>query len=391
MRTFYGVIMLQVSVEDRHWAELIWEKISLKMSAQCDRLGSSIPYSAVNGRYTERIPENIYWWTNGFWPGMLWLMYHAAGDDKYLQTARAVEEKLDAALSGFEGLHHDVGFMWTLASVLDWRITGDKTARIRALHAANILAGRYNPRGKFIRAWNRDCTGWIIVDCMMNLSLLYWAGEQLQDPRFAFIAGDHADTALKNLVREDGSCNHIAVLDPQNGALIETPAGQGYAAGSSWTRGQAWALNGFAVTYRNSCEERYLQTAKRIARYFCGEVSRFGYVPPVDFRAPQPPDDSIIDTSAGSIAACGLLTLAEIAAGGNEQEEAERYAKDAICILKAAEASHCDWDISTDGMVKMATAQYHGKPEERHIPVIYGDYFFMEAVNRLRGADIKIW
>ena len=377
--------MIQIPAEVQNWARQIWQKIDVKMSAQCERLGCSVPYATVNGRYADEMADNIFWWTNGFWPGMLWLMYHNSGEEKYLKTARAVEERLDAALAGFEGLHHDVGFMWTLASVLDWRLTGDKTARTRALHAANILAGRYNPRGRFIRAWNRGCTGWIIIDCMMNLSLLYWAGEQLDDPRFGFIAVDHADTALKNLLREDGSCAHIAVLDPQNGALVETPAGQGYASGSSWTRGQAWALYGYAISQRHSGKPRYLEAARRIARYFCEEVSRHGNVPPVDFRAPAEP--KIIDTSAGSIAACGLLALAETAAG----EEAARYVQDAFGILSATEAAHCDWRPSTDGLVGMATAQYHGRLEERHVSLIYGDYFFMEAINRLCGSDLQIW
>jgi unsaturated chondroitin disaccharide hydrolase len=322
-------------------------------------------------------------------------MYDFTKEEKYMNLARSIEKKLDLAFSGFEGLHHDVGFMWTLTSVLNFRLTGDKTARTRALHAANILTGRYNPRGKFIRAWNRDCTGWIIIDCMMNLSLLFWAGEQLQDPRFVFIASDHADTALKYLVREDGSCNHIAILDPLNGALLETPAGQGYAAGSSWTRGQAWALYGFAIIYCHTKEIRYLEAARRIAQYFREEVSRYGYIPPVDFRAPCKPE--IIDTSAGSIAACGLLALAEIQekhrlnfAGSGEESE-NLFLQDAVKILKAIEVTHGDWDIATDGFIKMATAQYHDKPDERHIPLIYGDYFFMEAVNRLRGSNINIW
>ena len=391
--------MLQNSIlaEDNLWAQSIWEKIALKMSAQCDRLGDSFPYSAAGGRYINRMINNttdIYWWTNGFWPGMLWLMYKACGIEKYLETARSIERKFDEALCGFEGLHHDTGFMWTLASVLDFRVTGDKTARTRALHAANLLAGRYNPRGKFIRAWNRDCTGWIIIDCMMNLSLLYWASEQTPDPRFKFIAEDHADTALKFLVREDGSCNHIAILDPENGALVETPAGQGYAAGSSWTRGQAWALYGFAISYSRTGETRYLEAARRIARYFCGEVKRHGFIAPVDFRAPSEP--KIIDTSAGSIAACGLLLLEEVenldtALTDSASRGVNAFARDAINILKATEDSYCDWDTSTDGIVKMATAQYHNKPDERHIPLIYGDYFFMEAINKLRGMELQIW
>ena len=366
----------------REWAEAIWLKMQSKMAAQCERTGTAVPYIPINGRFTDKIKDNLYWWTNGFWSGMLWIMYHATRDEKYFQTARGIEERLDAALAGFEGLHHDVGFMWTHASVLDWRLTGDKTARIRALHAATILAGRYNPRGRFIRAWNKDreYVGWIIVDCMMNLSLLYWAFKETGDPRFKFIALDHADTALKYLVREDGSCNHIAVLDPENGALVDTPAGQGYASGSSWTRGQAWALYGFTISYRHTGESRYLEAAQRIAAYFCAEVAACGYVPPVDFRAPLEPKK--IDTSAGTIAACGLLALAETEA---------RYSEEAFKILRAIEAAHCNWDVGTDGIVMNGTAQYNSGTDETHVPLIYGDYFFLEAVNKLRGSDLLIW
>lgn len=123
--------------------------------------------------------------------------------------------------------------MWLHTAVADYRLTGNPDSRRRALHAANLLAGRYNPAGRFIRAWNLDKTGWMIIDCMMNISLLYWAAEETKDPRYSYIAGSHADTAMEKLMRPDGSCNHIAVMDPRSGELLELPEGQGYASGSS--------------------------------------------------------------------------------------------------------------------------------------------------------------
>lgn len=132
-------------------------------------------------------------------------------------------------------------------------------SRIRAMHAATLLAGRYNPNGRFLRAWNGDKTGWMIVDCLMNLSLLYWASDETGDPRYAEIAQNHADTALRVLLRPDGSCNHIAVLDPVTGELTGAPAGQGYAPGSSWSRGQSWAVYGFALSAKHTGEARYLR------------------------------------------------------------------------------------------------------------------------------------
>jgi unsaturated chondroitin disaccharide hydrolase len=363
------------------WANGIWDKIQIKIAAQCKRLGSAVPYIAIDGRYNDKMAENPFWWTNGFWPGILWLVSHGKGEAK--DTARAIEERLDASLAAFSGLHHDVGFMWTLSALLDFKITGNPQSRIRGLHAATLLAGRYNPRGHFIRAWNGDKTGWIIVDCLMNLPLLYWAAAELQDPRFRYIAMEHADTALKYLVREDGSCNHIAVLNPENGELLETPAGQGYGPLSSWTRGQAWALYGFALSGLHTGEKRYIAASKQIAHYFIAEVSACGFVPPIDFRAPR----ELLDTSAGMIAACGLLLLSDLA----EEHEKSLYFDSALKLLQTVEAQYSDWDPARDSIIQMGSAQYHEKLEERHVPLIYGDYFFIEAVHRLLHPGFQVW
>lgn len=111
----------------------------------------------------------------------------------------------------YYGLHHDVGFMFMPTAVADYRLTGNENARKLGMHAANILAGRFNPVGKFIRAWNdleEDTRGWAIIDCMFNISLLYWASEESGDPRFRQIAMMHADAVMNYFVRPDGSVNH---------------------------------------------------------------------------------------------------------------------------------------------------------------------------------------
>jgi unsaturated chondroitin disaccharide hydrolase len=367
------------------WAETIWPKIKAKVAVQRERLGTAIPYMVCNGRWDDKAAENIYWWTNGFWPGILWLVYHGTGDCACLDTARAVEDRLDNALTGFEGLHHDVGFMWTLSALLDYRLTGNPSSRIRSLHAATLLAGRYNPRGHFIRAWNKDYTGWIIADCMMNLPLLYWASDELHDPRFRYIAMEHADTALKYLLRPDGSCNHIASLNPETGELLEIPQGQGYAPDSSWSRGQAWGLYGFALSAQHTGEARYLDASKKIAGYVMAQAKARDFVIPSDFRAPETPEK--LDISAGVIAACGLLQLSELA----RPDEKNRYFQGALSLLETTAARFCGWDAGQDGIVQKCTAQYHGKIEQFHVPLIYGDYFFIEAIHRLLNSDLQIW
>lgn len=252
----------------------------------------------------------------------------------------------------------------------------------RGLHAAHLLTGRYNPRGKFIRSWNRDRSGWVIVDSMMNIPLLYWAADAIGDPRFRYIAMDHADTVMKYTVRQDGSCNHIIVLDTEDGELLETPGGQGYGSGSSWSRGQSWAIYGFALSYRYTKKEEYLSTEKKVAHYFLAEVSRTDYIPVIDSRAPKEP--LYRDTTAGMSAACGLLEIAEHV----PENEKEFYIEGAVALLRATEQNYCNWDVNYDSIVGSGS---YSTDYDRHVPIIYGDYFFIEAVLRLLDQNMLLW
>ena len=370
---------------NQKWLDKIYEKIMAKMSAQCDRIGDKIPYIAEGGVYREdKAQTDIVWWTNGFWPGMLWQMYHATGEEKYKVAANGVEDKLDQAFDKYTGLHHDVGFMWLHSAVANYRITGNERSLARGLHAAHLLAGRYNPRGKFIRSWNRDRAGWVIVDSMMNVPLLYWAEDVIDDPRFKYIAMDHVDTVMNKTVRQDGSCNHIIVLDPTNGELLETPGGQGYASGSSWSRGQAWAIYGFALSYLHTDKKEYLDTAKKVAHYFISQIDLTDGVALLDFRAPKEP--VYWDSTAGVCAACGLLEIANHVPA----LEKDFYINAAIKILKATDKKFCNWDINYDSIVQMGSGSYFTE-HDKHVPIIYGDYFFIEAVLRLLDKDILIW
>lgn len=363
----------------------IYKKIDKKLLAECSRMGDKIPYIAENGRYEKDMRDvNLSFWTNSFWAGMMWQMFQTTGNKTYQEYAEKTEVTLDEALRRFEGLHHDVGFMWLHTAVANYRLTGNPESRLRAIHAATILAGRFNVSGNFIRAWNLDRTGWMIVDCMMNISLLYWASDELGDPRFGEIANRHADTALRVLVREDGSCNHIAVLDPVTGEVLEKPEGQGYSQGSSWTRGQAWAIYGFALAFRHTGKEEYLMAAKKVAHYFIANVAMTDYVSLVDFRAPKEPVQW--DTTASACAACGMLEIAELV----PELEKNLYYENGVKILKKLEKDFCNWKEEEDGILQYGTAAYH-KEEETHVPIIYGDYFFVEGILRLMDKSFMIW
>ena len=262
------------------WAEGVLQKVREKMDWCSEKNRDKIPYTTDGlGNYDDRsdetkewsIDNGINWWTNGFWGGIMWLLYQDTKKEKYADIARISEQKLAKCFEIYYGLHHDVGFMFLPTAVADYRLTGNKEAKRLAMHGANLLAGRFNPAGNFIRAWNQtgndDTRGWAIIDCMFNISLLYWASEESGDPRFRHIAMRHADTTLNNFIRPDGSVRHIVEFDPETGDMVKSYGGQGYEEGSAWTRGQGWAVYGFANSYAHTGKQEYLDAAKRCAHY----------------------------------------------------------------------------------------------------------------------------
>jgi len=379
---------------DKLWLSGVIERITEKMDWVSDKSKNKIPYTTLDGNYDDRsidnpsgnIADGINWWTNGFWGGMMWLMYHETGYDKYKEIAHISEEKLDQCFSEYYGLHHDVGFMWLPTSVTNYKVTKNVESRKRGMHAANLLAGRFNLAGGFIRAWDdlvdTDTRGWAIIDCMFNIPLLYWASEESGDPRFKQIAMRHADTAISAFVRPDGSVNHIVEFDPFNGGVMKTYGGQGYEEGSSWTRGQSWGMYGFMMSYIHTGEESYMNTAKRIAHYFIANIPESGVIP-VDFRQPNEPKYE--DDTAAAIAACGLIEIAKVVG----EHEKDLYLNAALKLLRTLDESRSDWSRNSDAILQHGSAAYHAG--SHHHPIIYGDYYFMEAIFKLKGNDLYIW
>lgn len=368
------------------WAKEAAEKIQKKMYVVARRNENKIPYRIVDGKYEDLTERDIYWWTNGFWGGLMWQLYHATGEDLYREIAVRTEQKLEKNLHAYRGMDHDSGFKWLLTAVADYKRTGSPEAKDRALIAANSLAGRFNLAGHFIRAWNDDGdgnnAGWAIIDCMMNLPLLYWATEETNDPRFRQIAQAHADRAMDAFVRGDGSVNHIVAFDPETGAVLSNPGGQGSHSGSSWTRGQAWAVYGFALSYIHTEKKEYLDTAKKVAHYFISNIPESGLIP-VDFR--QPSECVWQDDTAAAIAACGFLEIER------HVDACERtlYHRAAVKLLKALLEKSCCWDEEKDYMLENCSAAYHDK--EHNFPMMYADYFFTEAIWKLTGDELFMW
>ena len=377
------------------WAQDTLKKVREKMAWVSEKNGDKIPYTTdESGSYDDRSAESVLWnpddglnwWTNGFWGGIMWLLYRDTGEERYAEIARASEKKLKKCFSTFYGLHHDVGFMYLPTSVANYRLTGSGDARRNAMHAANLLAGRFNPAGRFIRAWNEngdhDVRGWAIIDCLLNISLLYWASEESGDPRFRQIAVMHADTALANFIRDDGSVCHIVEFDPETGERVRDLGGQGYAQGSSWTRGQGWAIYGFVNSYAHTKQRKYLDAAKRVAHYCIANLREDGIVP-VDFR--QSAEPAWEDSCGACVIASGLLELGRFV----PENEKPLYIRPAVKILKAIAETRADWSENCDAIVQNCTAEYHSK--KHHFTMVYADYFFIEALYKLSGEENLIW
>ena len=375
--------------KDLAWAQETLERTAHKLEKVAQRSAEKIPYTTVDGVHDDKSGDKeIGWWTNGFWGGIMWQMYTLTGKEIYRNIAEQNEKKLDADLMDYEKLDHDNGFKWLPTAVADYRVTGNRSSKNRGLLAAGNLAGRYNCAGKFIRAWNDwpnskvDRRGWAIIDCMMNLPLLYWASEETGDPRFSQIAANHADTAMKAFIRGDGSANHIVEFDPASGEMIKSYGGQGYGEGSSWTRGQSWGLYGFILSYLHTQNNAYLETAERIANYFIANIPDSGLIP-VDFR--QPEDVKLDDSTAAAIASCGLIELARQKDGRQQKI----YLNAALKMLQALTKNSFNWNEEEDNLLTKCTAAYHD--EKHEFSIIYGDYFFLEALMKLADKELFIW
>ncbi|MDO4618949.1 MAG: glycoside hydrolase family 88 protein [Clostridia bacterium] len=371
----------------KEWINATWDKLDKKLSKIAIKSRDKIPYTTKDGVHDNRHETQPWWWTNGFFGGLMWAMYLGTKNEEYKKTALRQEELLDEAFKSFDELHHDVGFMWDITSGINYRLTGDADAKRRLDYASAILASRYNISGGFIRAWpdwspETNHVGVTIIDCMMNIPLLYRQAEYANDERFKDIAIAHANMAMCDHVRPDGSVHHIVRHDPKTGEVLENIGGQGYGVGSSWSRGQAWAIYGFALSYIHTGYEEYLDVAKSVAHYFMINAAMTDYLPLVDFRAPDEP--VYYDSTAAACAACGLIEIAKAV----PEYEKKTYIDAAMKLLVAIEKAWCNWDDNEDSVLQMGTEAYYNGI---HMPIVYGDFFLAEALLKLKGEDFLLW
>ena len=365
----------------KNWANDTMERIIKKLEVTLPEIGASFPHATKDGIYTF---EGSQFWTNGFWPGILWMAYQRTKDEKFANVAREIENKMDEVIEGFELLDHDMGFMWLLSSGANYMINGDEKSKLRLYKVSSHLAGRFNFKGKFIRAWEWE-KGQMIIDCMMNLPLLYWATDERKDPRFAHVAHAHLETTLKYSIRPDSSVNHILEFDPESGEFLHPLAGQGAAPDSAWSRGTSWAVYGLALAYRYFKEEEILIKLKNVANFFIANLAEDN-VSHWDFRVERS-EETPRDTSATACAACGLLELSEHL----PEVEANIYKAKAYQMLKSLTDNYSNLDNDNiQSLLNGGTGIYPFNINV-NVGLIYGDYFYMEGIKRLCGNKDIFW
>ncbi|SDF73015.1 Glycosyl Hydrolase Family 88 [Massilia sp. PDC64] len=328
-------------------------------------------------------------WTAGFFPGSLWYLFEATGDATW-KTA-AMRYTALTAPAKFDKSQHDLGFMLGAGYGNGLRLVDDAATRVAyrdaLLAGATTLITRFNPKVGSIQSWDLwPNTTWafpVIIDNMMNLELLMWASKAANEPRYREIAIAHADTALKNHFRPDGSSFHLVDYDPNTGAVRARVTVQGYANDSAWARGQAWGLYGYTMMYRETRKDDYLRQAHKIARFYTTHPRLpADKVPYWDFDDPAIPD-APRDASAAAIAASALLELATF----SDRETAARYRDFAEQTLRSLSS---DTYLARPGdnggfLLKHATGHKPAK-SEIDVPLNYADYYFLEALLRLKAA-----
>ena len=345
-----------------------------------DYFGTKFPWSATKGlKYP--IIENIEW-TDGFWTGLLWLCYEYTGDEVFRVRA---EENIDSFLHRVENRieldHHDLGFLYSISCVAGYKLIGSEKGKRAGILAADKLMERYNERDGFIQAWGavgaKDNYR-LIIDCFMNIPLLYWATDVTGDKKYAEAADKHYEKAANHVIRDDASAFHTFYFDCDTGAPVGGKTRQGYSDDSAWARGQAWGIYGIPLNYIQNHNPASINLFKGMTNYFLNRL----------------PEDDVCywdlifgdgsghsrDSSAAAVAVCGIHEMLKYLPEVDEDKKTYQYAMHRI--LRSLIDNYAGTKAEPGNPIL-----YHGVyswhsgngVDEGNI---WGDFYYMEALMR---------
>ena len=342
--------------------------------------------------------SGMYDWTPGFFPGSLWYLYELTQDEKWKDAAEKWTVSLEP-LKTYTG-NHDLGFMMYCSYGNAERLASKPEYKDILVESANSLATRYTDATKTIKSWNYrkawdDTTEWfypVIIDNMMNLELLFYGAKASNDKRLYDIAATHANTTLANHFREDFSSYHVVDYDTITGAVLDKATCQGYSDNSTWSRGQAWAIYGYTMMYRETKDPTYLNAAIKMTDYYLANlpedliplwdfnVGQEGYEPEgksyaVTFR------EKLRDASAGAITCSALFELGVFA-------QNQDYLDKAVQMLKtlASPAYRAALGENADFLIEHCVGSIPHRVEIDK-PLVYADYYFLEALVRYKNME----
>ena len=336
--------------------------------------------------------DNIEW-TNSFWTGMLWLAYEYTGDEKYRKVAEIQCEDFANRIEKQICVdHHDLGFLYTLSCVAGYKLTGNEKMKETAIKAADKLITRYKEKGQFIQAWGAvdDPKAYrLIIDCYLNVPLLYWASEVTGDKKYYEIGYNHAKTALENVIREDSSAFHTFYFDPETGAPDHGATAQGYSDDSSWARGQAWGVYGLPLSYIYTKDKDFLDTAEKVTNYFLNRLPE-DYVCYWDLIFSDVSGQER-DSSAAAIAICGMLEIIKHI----DDNYKPVYENACAAITRSLTENYTTVNTpESNGILLHAVyAKANGVNQGNGVDEcnIWGDYYYMEALMRYYNKDWKLY
>lgn len=327
------------------------------------------------------------WWTSGFFPGQLWYVYEATKDDSLKHYAEKFTDRIKS--EQYTTDNHDVGFMLYCSYGNGYRLTGNAEYKKVLLQGAQSLDTRFRSAVGCIRSWDWNQDIWeypVIIDNMMNLELLTWASKASGNAAYKKHAISHADVTLKHHFRKDYSCYHVVSYDTITGKPHRKQTEQGYADESSWARGQAWALYGYTMMYRETKKKAYLEQATHIANFIMNHPNLpEDKIPYWDFDAPNLPS-ALRDASAAAIMASAFIELSLYTP--------KKMANECISIaekqLKKLTSPQYLAEPGTNGnfILKHSVGNMpHQK--EIDVPLSYADYCFVEALIRYKHRFLR--
>jgi unsaturated chondroitin disaccharide hydrolase len=370
---------------NREFVEKAIQHVLAKIDQNLEIFTDMFPDSSSENLIYQPI-KNVEW-TSSFWTGMLWLAYEYTGDEKYLHVAQKQVESFKERLEKrIEVDHHDLGFLYTLSCISSYKLTGSEEAKETALKAADLLITRYLDQAGIIQAWgdlnDPKQRGRMIIDCNMNLPLLYWASEVTGNTIYREIAQTHVRQAAKYIVREDASTFHTYYMDPETGKPLYGNTHQGYSDDSCWARGQAWGIYGFPLSYHYTRDNGLIELTKKLANYYLNRL----------------PEDQICywdliftegneerDSSAAAITVCGLLEMSKHLPLTDPEKKI--YENAALLMIQSLYENYTtEIEAPANGILKHAV-YYKGGSCGVDESCIWGDYYYFEALIRL----VKDW